>query len=206
MRPTKEELYIRMAYLVAERSTCARRRVGCVLVDEQGIILATGYNGVAAGRPHCNEGHECKGATMPSGKGLDQCQALHAEQNAIIHLREPQNVHTAYVTDSPCISCIKLLLGTSCRRLVFSRRYPHPEAQDWWEKAGREWVHSRTSVLTRGTSGQLIKPEPDKDVKICEYCDRPFRVGDGYGRTDKRFCKEGCRTMYHRAKKLGKTL
>jgi len=141
MRPTRDEVYLRMAELVSERATCLRRRVGCVLVDQQGIILATGYNGVAAGRPHCNEGHPCDGANLPSGQGLDQCQALHAEQNALIQLREPQRVHSAYVTTSPCITCTKMLLGTSCQRIVFNQEYPHSEAQTWWKAAGRKWIH-----------------------------------------------------------------
>lgn len=147
MRPTKDEIYIHMAYLVAERGTCARRRVGCVLVDQQGVVLATGYNGVAAGRPHCNEGHPCAGAKLPSGQGLDQCQALHAEQNAILHLPDPRAVHSVYVTHSPCISCIKLLMGTSAKRLVFSYEYPHPDSKGWWEASGREWIKSRIQVL-----------------------------------------------------------
>jgi deoxycytidylate deaminase len=55
MRPTRDQLYIEMAKLVAQRTTCLRRAVGCVLVNARGHVLATGYNGVAGGQPHCNE-------------------------------------------------------------------------------------------------------------------------------------------------------
>jgi len=48
-----------------DRSTCLRRSVGCVLLDADNHVIATGYNGVAAGMPHCNEpvmpGDICKG-------------------------------------------------------------------------------------------------------------------------------------------------
>jgi deoxycytidylate deaminase len=37
----------------------------------------------------------------------------------------------------PCHSCIKLLLGTSCQRIVYRDAYPHPEAARWWVEAGR---------------------------------------------------------------------
>jgi len=37
-----------IAYLVRERSTCLRRKVGAVLVKEK-RILATGYNGAPSG-------------------------------------------------------------------------------------------------------------------------------------------------------------
>jgi dCMP deaminase len=129
-----------MAELVATRGTCARRQVGCVLVDAHGRVLATGYNGVAAGRSHCNEGHPCPGARATPGTGLDDCEAIHAEQNAILLLRDPWTVETAYVTVSPCISCVKLLLGTSAKRLVVRQLYPHPKAVEWWKEAGREIV------------------------------------------------------------------
>jgi dCMP deaminase len=54
-RPALDLYYMRMARLVATRSTCLRRAVGCVLVDGQGRVLSTGYNGVARGEHHCNE-------------------------------------------------------------------------------------------------------------------------------------------------------
>lgn len=44
-----------VALWTAQRATCLRRRVGAVLLDAKGFVLATGYNGVAAGLPHCNE-------------------------------------------------------------------------------------------------------------------------------------------------------
>lgn len=136
MRPERDEIYLRCAELFAERATCVRRKVGCVIVDEDGRILATGYNGVAAGRPHCNEGFPCEGAGCASGEGLDQCEAIHAEQNAILFLGDPRKAHTIYVTVSPCLSCMKLLLGTAARRIVTRELYPHEAAMDWWARAG----------------------------------------------------------------------
>ena len=140
MRPSNDDVYIRMAELIAERGTCARRQVGCVLVDARGRVLSMGYNGVAAGRPHCREGCLCAGARLPSGQGLDKCEAIHAEQNAILMLPSPWEVEAAYVTVSPCLSCVKLLLGTSCRRLVCRELYPHTEAIDWWKSSGRQMI------------------------------------------------------------------
>ena len=48
-RPSKDEYFLAMAVLVAARGTCARRNVGCVLVDSRNHVLATGYNGVIFG-------------------------------------------------------------------------------------------------------------------------------------------------------------
>lgn len=140
-RPSRDIVYIEMAYALARRGTCVRRSVGCILTDEDGFVLSMGYNGVPAGRPHCNEELRCAGANAPSGEALDTCQAIHAEQNALIRLPDYRRVHTAYCTSSPCVTCVKLFLGTKCQRIVFSEIYPHPIAQIYWEEAGREWIH-----------------------------------------------------------------
>lgn len=138
-RPSLDQLYIRMAGLIAMRATCARRQVGCVLVDKRGRVLSMGYNGVPSGRPHCTD-TPCSGAHYPSGQGLEECQAIHAEQNAVVLLDDPLRVDTAYVTTTPCRSCIKLLLATSCRRLVCSSVYAHTDALDEWLANGGELV------------------------------------------------------------------
>lgn len=150
MRISRDELYVEIAKLIAQRGTCARRQVGCVLVDARGRILSTGYNGVAAGRLHCSEGHPCKGSCMPSGQGLDLCDAIHAEQNAILLLSDPWAVDTCYVSCTPCLSCMKLLLGTSCRRIVAIEEYAHSQAVEWWKEAGREIeILSKTSNINQ---------------------------------------------------------
>lgn len=126
-----------IAEVTAKRATCSRRRVGAVIVDVRGYILSTGYNGLPAGFPHCIE-QPCEGANCASGTGLDLCQSLHAEQNAIARLREPFEAETMYVTTAPCISCTKLALATSVKRVVFKADYPS-SGKALWEQAGRVW-------------------------------------------------------------------
>ena len=46
------DYFMNIAHLVAERSTCLRRRVGAVAVKDK-RILATGYNGAPRGRKNC---------------------------------------------------------------------------------------------------------------------------------------------------------
>lgn len=168
MRPNKDQWAIELAQVTAKRATCCRRQVGAVLLNVRGHVLATGYNGVAAGQQHCNEetgfsfvydngvdesrpltdqstgrklvyGYACPGAASPSGMNLDGCQAIHAEQNALLQCRDVYSIHTCYVTASPCVTCVKLLLNTSCERIIFAETYPHTEARDLWVRAGRIW-------------------------------------------------------------------
>jgi deoxycytidylate deaminase len=44
------------------------------------------------------------------------------------------------VTASPCMTCAKLLLNTSCKRIVFLEEYPHSASEGLWVSTGREWT------------------------------------------------------------------
>ena len=117
-----------------------------MLVSEDNKVLATGYNGVPSGFPHCID-EPCEGAKYRSGLGLDKCEAIHAEQNALLQVGDVKLIETAYCTTAPCIHCIKLLLNTGCQRIVFNQDYPHSDASKaLWEKAGREWRHNELEV------------------------------------------------------------
>ena len=136
---TKDAVFIRMAILMSSLATCARRRVGCIMTDNRGRIIASGYNGVAAGMEHCST-HPCPGAKLPSGEGLDKCEAIHAEANALIQCKNPDDIHTVYCTASPCIHCVKMLMNTGAQRIVFDEEYPHSEAADLWREHGGDWI------------------------------------------------------------------
>ena len=145
MRPDKDTYFLQMASLVATRSTCLRRKVGCVLVNSLGHVLATGYNGVPAGEPHCNQHDQfdpvgfpyaCSGAHAKSGSDLDGCSALHAEWNALIQVHNAQSIDTVYCTTAPCVTCTKMLMNTGAKRILFVDEYPGSDLNKLrWEKS-----------------------------------------------------------------------
>lgn len=164
MRPTRDQWAMALVVETAKRSTCLRRAVGCVLLNKRGHVLATGYNGVASGMSHCNEvtniptlfgptyesefgsqfhnnvvehRNACKGAQSPSGMNLDGCEAIHAEQNALLQCRDVYEIRSCYVSCTPCITCMKLLLNTSCVNIFYKTEYAHKEANDLWLRSGR---------------------------------------------------------------------
>lgn len=146
MRINKDEMFMEMARTLAKATTCIRRGVGCVLVDADYRVLATGYNGVARGQQHCNHHdplHEtgypqaCKGAFSQSGKDLHLCEAIHAEQNALLQCADVDKIHACYVTTSPCIHCMKLLMNTGCN-LIFADSMYSVEAVDYWTSSGKQ--------------------------------------------------------------------
>ncbi len=138
-----QDYFMRIAYLVSTRSTCLRRRVGCVLVKDK-RILATGYNGAPANVPHCLE-TGCLRARLgiPSGERHEICRGLHAEQNVIIQAA----VHGVsisgsqiYCTTHPCVQCSKMLINCGVRTICYCESYPDELAQQMLDEAGVELV------------------------------------------------------------------
>ena len=128
-----DEYFLQIARIVSERSTCRRRRVGCVLVDTQNHIVATGYNGVPSGFVHCLD-VPCEGATSPSGTDLDRCLAVHAEVNAFLQLTSEDEI-IAYLTTTPCFTCAKMLCNSNVVKIVASEWYVHPMVKMMLEQA-----------------------------------------------------------------------
>lgn len=79
--------------------------------------------------------HVCEGHNLPPGQ--DNCEAVHAEQNALLQCTDAWTIETAYVTLSPCKACMKLLLGTSCQRIVYKELHVANEHLELWRRAGR---------------------------------------------------------------------
>ena len=85
-----DKYFLQMANLVGERSTCRRRKVGCVLVDSSNHVVATGYNGVPTHFEHCLDS-PCEGAFYPSGQGLEN--ALLFMQSKMLFYNYAQTIH-----------------------------------------------------------------------------------------------------------------
>ena len=139
-RPSWDAYFMELARVVATRSNCSRRHVGAVIVRNR-HILSTGYNGTPYGVKNCFEGGcpRCAHATE-SGKHLDECLCVHAEQNAIC--QAAQHGHaidgaTAYVTISPCLTCAKLLINAGIREVVYAGEYAFLDSvKDIFRQAG----------------------------------------------------------------------
>ena len=138
-RPSWEEYFMEIASVVASRSTCKRRQVGAVLVQEK-RLLATGYNGAPTGLAHCGEkGCLREQLQVPSGERHELCRGLHAEQNAIIQAAlhgVPIKGSTLFCTHYPCSLCSKMLVNAGISRFVLKSHYPDPLSQEILVEAG----------------------------------------------------------------------
>ena len=126
-RPTWHQYFLTITRNVAERSTCTRAKVGAVIVRDKNI-LATGYNGAPAGMPHCLDvGCLVYTSKTPSGEVEENCfRTIHAEINAIAQAaKNGASIRDAdiYITHTPCIHCVKVLINTGIRRIFYEREY-----------------------------------------------------------------------------------
>jgi len=85
-RPGKFEHYLNRAKVVAERSTCLRRKIGAVIVKDD-VEVSSGYVGSPRGTINCVDAEKClrRELKIPSGERYELCRSVHAEQNAIIN-------------------------------------------------------------------------------------------------------------------------
>jgi len=140
-RPATDEYFLKIASVVAERSTCRRHHVGAVAVRDK-HILATGYNGAASGLKDCLElGCLRDELNIPSGERHEICRGIHAEQNVIIQA----SLHGVtlegsiiYCTHTPCILCAKMLVNARISRYVSFGQYSDNQFIDLFKEAGIE--------------------------------------------------------------------
>ena len=143
-RPSWDEYFMEMAELTAKRSTCLRRNVGAVIVQDKHII-ATGYNGAPRGLAHCGDLGGClrQKLGVPSGERHELCRALHAEQNAIIQaatLGHSIEGASIYITHQPCSICAKMIINAGIDKIVVKEGYPDEMALDILEEAGKRVI------------------------------------------------------------------
>ena len=138
-RPNSDEYFLKIASVVAERSTCHRHHVGAVAVRSK-HILATGYNGAPSGLKDCLElGCLRNELNIPSGERHEICRGVHAEQNVIIQA----GLHgvslegsTIYGTHTPCVLCAKMLVNARIKRYVSFAEYNDNAFIDLFQEAG----------------------------------------------------------------------
>lgn len=133
MRPSKDTYYLDIAVAVSKRSTCLKRHYGCVIVKDN-VIIATGYNGSPRGEENCCDRGTCKRADAERYSGYENCDSVHAEQNALIAIGRDRllgsTVYLAceqilfrniFVEDRnpvPCPLCLRMLKNAGVDKII----------------------------------------------------------------------------------------
>lgn len=122
-----DKMYMDIAIRVAEESKCPRKKVGCCILLDSGMI-AIGINGFPEGmKEQWNDGD----ASNPA--------VTHSELNAMGKLLEEgvscKNA-TVYVTLSPCLECSKLLVRAKVKKVIYFEQYRCTEGIDYLKTYG----------------------------------------------------------------------
>lgn len=142
-RISKDQYYLDIAKSVCKRSTCLKRRYGCVIVNND-VIISTGYNGSPRGAENCCDRGTCMREDAERYTGYENCCGVHAEQNAIMQADYDKlkgatiylyceeykatnfNEHGHFFIDNwiedgtpiPCGICMKMLKNAGVKRIV----------------------------------------------------------------------------------------
>ena len=126
-----EYIWMSLAIMLASKSTCSRLKVGSVITDSgMNRALCVGYNGDEKGGKN-----QCE--SLKPGK----CGCLHAETNAIAKSRESLENCILFVTTAPCKSCVKLIINSGIREVIYNEVYR--------DTSGLELMKQRGLKVTR---------------------------------------------------------
>ena len=113
-----DEYFAKIVKVTAERSSCERLHVGCLLIKDNRII-SQGYNGHLPGAPH----------TSMVRNNHEQA-TVHAEQNVISYCAKMGiscKDSTAYITHYPCLNCARLLLASGIKHIKYINDYKNDD-------------------------------------------------------------------------------
>jgi len=112
-------------------STCSRRQYFAIVLDNNGHVLGTGYNGGPSGSVHCIDGGCPRVTEDPEhGTQYNNCIAVHAEANALLHSDYSARTHgcVVIINGPPCWDCAKLICNAGVHTVVCQL---DPEYADW---------------------------------------------------------------------------
>jgi dCMP deaminase len=167
LRESLDEYFMKIAHIVASRSTCIKRKVGAVIVKDKHIV-STGYNNPSCGLANCTAAN-CQ--LNSEGKCI---KAVHAEINALIQASpEEMKDATIYITCSPCSNCQLAIMNSGITRVVYDEY--HQAKVDWIKgKILCEQIHTNKrkeiidiqDTVNNSSKDLLSKDLPFKDLTI----------------------------------------
>ena len=109
-----DEYFMGVALLAAKRSKDPNTQVGACIVDENNIILSTGYNGFPIG---------CSDDEFPWSRTGDETKypfVVHAELNTILNANgKSLRGSRLYVSLFPCNECAKAIIQSGIKEVIY---------------------------------------------------------------------------------------
>lgn len=116
-----DDKYMSLASHVAQWSKDPSTKVGAVVVSERNTVASLGYNGFPRGVDDARNRYDDRERKYEL--------VVHAEANAILSASRDVTNHTLYTTLAPCNECMKLVIQSGIKRVVYGS-YRHNEAAE----------------------------------------------------------------------------
>lgn len=110
-----DHYFMGVALLSAMRSKDPNTQVGACIVNEKKRIVGIGYNGL----PYGCEDDEFPWENDKPFLDSKYPYVVHAEPNAILNSSCPLDNCTIYVTLFPCHECVKLIIQSGIKEIVY---------------------------------------------------------------------------------------
>lgn len=152
-----DELFMQMAYLIAQRSKDPVTQAGAVIVNDRQVVMGLGYNGWPRGidadaLPWDREGTHAK---------TKYAYIVHAEENAVYNTSLLPRGCRIYCTLFPCGECAKTLIQMGLTEVIYDSDKYHD--QDLWVAARKMFDMAGVTYRRYQASRQLkLEPRPNK--------------------------------------------
>jgi len=155
-----DQLFMKIAEALAERTSCINHQIGCVFVDDKHRVISVGYNGPVSGDVNCSE-VGCAKVHGVDGQ-LKRCRGAHSEINAISNCIQPERLRgsTLYISTFPCYDCMKTLAQLGIRNIIFKNEYHRVVSAKDRETEDEAWELAERMGIS------VYKYDSDKDERI----------------------------------------
>jgi len=162
MPPSFDKWFMKMVYLVAEKSKDPRTKIGAVLVKDKHII-STGYNGFPIGVNDVKERY--------TNRETKYKYVVHAEENSILSAARFGIVSfgsTLYTNGIPCNSCMKAVIQGGISEIVIHYQWPEMIHSDWVESINISKIMMKESNIKLRILDEMLGVRGYLDGKIID--------------------------------------
>ena len=110
-----DELALNIAIECAKRSEDLHMKVGCCILNKEGRVLSTGYNGLL------------QNIDMDKSFWLDRAlrrkYIIHAEVNALSRIKREEEAYVLATTLLPCSSCALNIASYGIKKVIYKADY-----------------------------------------------------------------------------------
>ena len=151
---SRDDYFMDIARVVAEKCTCNRWRCGCIIVKDHNVISSWFANAPEWSDTCDNVGHQMMIMRNEKWEEEEHCMRNNcAEQNAIASAARtwiPLEWATMYVTMTPCTirHCAHMIVACGIKRVVCDKRYQHgQESEEIFKRAWIELVYLNEEMM-----------------------------------------------------------